>query len=276
MTQPSILSAMRHLIDEMAGPLASRLPIEIAPNRDGPIDRLRPRIAIEPTNMLTTVRLVRTPHASEGDQMVTEDIDLYLLDRSGAAARIAAMLATLEELLEQDRAIMLGGGDPERPAHRWFTCHPVMLEAARHWGWNLDDMVAPSEITQRDDAAVIVRNDTNILTPLLTAERDGATIHCGRYQRRRRLLCAHLSVMNGDAILAQYSDEDRPAVRIPGRWLPETLLDALPGRRMREVVDDTRLGPLLDLTIASAHRSGAGTTFEIESEAEPMERIVER
>lgn len=273
MTQPSTLSGARNLLDRLAAPLAARLPLDIAPNRDGPVDRLRPRAAVEPTNMMTTVRLIRTSHASEGGSYVMEDLDLYLLDGDEVATRIQAMLDLIGELLEQDRAIVESGGDPERPGHQWFTCHPFMLEAARHWGWDLDEMVRPSEITQTDGSSMIVRNDATILTPLLTATRDGATTHCGRYQSRRHLQCGHLSVLgpDGKAILAQYSDQDGPAVRIPDRRLPETLLTALAGRRVRDVVDDARLGPMLDLTIASAHSSSSGTTLEVESAIVSME-----
>lgn len=99
MTQPSTLCAARKMLDRLAAPLVARLPLDVAPNRDGPIDRLRPRIAIEPTNMMTSVRLVRTSHASEGGAAIVETMNLYLLDKEEVASRIDKVLGVVERLL---------------------------------------------------------------------------------------------------------------------------------------------------------------------------------
>jgi len=266
MTLPNVTSTARKLLDRLAAPVAAELPLDIGPNLDGAVDLLRPRIAAEPTNMTTVMRLRRSAHASEGTIGTYEDVDLYVLDPDEVEARFQAMIDQVAGMLRDDAAIAAEGGDPLRAGAKWFTGEAFMLEAARHWGWDPDRMIEPCEIVTADGTPAIIRNDSHVMTNLLTAERDGTTVQCARHTWRRHLSCGHLSVYAGDGktMLAQYSDHDFPAVRLPGQWLPETVLTALAGSRVRDVVDDARLGPMADLTICGAENGSGGITLRVE------------
>lgn len=265
MTQTKTLAKAQAMLARLAAPVSAQYPLVVVDEMDVVANPLRPRIKIAPTNGITTVKLVRDPCSCEGSARIEMKLNFYEQTNNEIEYQITQAINEVVGMLQIDAQIVSAGDNPLKPGHRWYTCYPFMIEAARHWGWDLDGMVMPAEIIGHDGGGVIIRNEREIMTNLLTGEADGAKLHCARSTYRHHLRCGRLSILgpDGKTSIAQYSDHDIPAVFIPNQQLPDTVLVAVEGRKIGDVIDDSRLGPMRDLKIKSARKNDTGLFFGV-------------
>lgn len=279
MSMSNIVSSTHKTLERLVAPIAAELPLTLVrlehgmPGFDSVGDSLKPRIAVVNRPNITTVRVIREAHVSEGFMNHNLDLDMYMLTKAEAEDQISEMIREIAKLLRDDAQMIQSGEDPFEPGYWRFTCQSFMLAAAQHWQWSLDEMAAQTRVATYDGGDIIVRGEKDILCDLLTSEIDGAQVRCTRTSYRRHLQCRQLSVLSPDhkTPIAIYSDQNAPSIHIPGHQLPGTVLIAAKGRKVGEIVEDKRLGPMRDLIITSAHNEdGIGVTFEVEDEIVPM------
>lgn len=197
-------------------------------------------------------RAVRTAHMTEGRS--DEEFDL---SRTRDPDELRAWVDDLRVLLEADAAIVAAGGDPMHAAPEHHVAHPLVVEAAKAYGWTPAEM-AESMLVHMGDGWRTTRSDRGAYTPMLTAEGPGFHVTFERMLRRRRVVCHRMLFSSLDGGRSVEIAE-RPAglhLIVWGTVVPDIMLDVMAGRRVGDVVDWSALSFMADEPVVSAHVEG--------------------
>jgi hypothetical protein len=245
-------NALRTAVEEL---VAAGHPCEVGSHGTPPEDG-RIRFVIEGT---PPTRIVRPPHITEGRE--AEEFDL---SRQRHPDELRAWVDELRGLLEADAAIVEAGGDPLRAGTEHHVAHPLVLKAAQAYGWTPGELAEPM-LVHLGDRWIASRSSHGSYTPMLSAEGDGFHVTFERILRRRRVLCERMlfaTAGGGRSVeIAQNTAGLRMIIR--GMAPPDTVLEAMAGRRIGDVIDWSALSFMADEPIASAHVEGGGMRTQL-------------
>lgn len=242
------------------------LPFEIAEHSPtGEVDRERMRIWVE-ENDLIKANVRRAAHVSEGDDSPILQIDAHMNTPAENAGIMRQWLETPRALMRQDLDIISEGYDPERPPARFHTCHPLLAEAIRLWGWDAEEVVKPTTI-HIGNGLVIARMENGLFTDMMQKEVEGGRAILTRRLLRRRVIVDSLIVIpatssDGSGPRVLFSEQDGMAmVSISSMVLPESALVAIRGRKVGEILDGGALRAFAGFTVEDVlEGSGGGMT----------------
>lgn len=239
--------ALRAMVDELAAAGHGCYVGEYGfPPEDGRI-----RFVIENT---PPARAVRPAHITEG--RVSEEFDL---SRTRHPDELRAWVDELRVLLEADAAIVAAGGDPMRAGPEHHVAHPLVVKAAQAYGWTPAELAEPM-LVHMGDGWRTTRSDHGSFTPMLMAERESFNVGFERILRRRRVLCDRMLFTSVDEARSAEVSETEAGLHLGIRGFvpPDTVLQAMAGRRIGDVVHWSALDFMADETIVSASVKGQG------------------
>lgn len=255
MTLGGVDRALMRRVSRQFDPYASEdLPMTLDAGERKPWSRLALGFKLEPVSGSgTAMRLVRNPHASEGDRWDAVVLDAWAGDPRDEDEKVAAAFATAARLLREDRKMVAAGEDPMLPPAHRHRCHHALPAIAAFNGWSMDDVVAPAMV---DDGPgrTAARSDDGIHTLSLVQGEEPDVVRLSRMLFRRHVSISYLTLRDADArsrmSIQMQETRHGTTLTIEGVQLPETVLGPAAGRRVGEIVSHPTLGPIEDLVVA--------------------------
>lgn len=202
-----------------------------------------------------TLSIWRTPHWSEGRDLEVVKISKAAhhnpggsptISRTGLSA-IDRMLATVAQLQSADRRILAAGGTTERPPLWAFRMHRTALDLVRHEKFDIDGMRRHGSDTYRNPES----------STLYTTENDeGAKV--SMWSRRLVVNVHELKTADRKLIFRTHHARLRNVLTIRHHVVPDTILSAMSGRGIGEVVAHPSWGDDAGMRITSARREDGG------------------
>lgn len=242
---------------------AEGLPISMADGPPATVDRLRPSVWVEDDG-LTSAIVRRSPHVSEGDDTLMCQIDVYRNDAEDVHGILDASLHEIARLLRQDREIVSEGGDPEAAPARHHRAHPLLVDALKAWGWDMEDAVRPTAVAGMG-GLVLARSENGVFTDLMADDIDGRSVMLTRRIVRRRIIVDSLSIMPPHGTSREepgilFSEQEGvPLITISRMVLPDSALASLQGERVGRILDGGAASAFAHHVIEDAWVSGGSS-----------------
>lgn len=270
MSQQKTAERVRRLVDEALSEwVAEGLPIQVeneAPRET--TDTLQIAMWIDDPQ-LTTAKVRRTMHVSEGEETSSFTVDIFTLDRKEAVESIRTWIEPVIHLLRQDVEIRQEGGNPAEPGARWHRAHPLLVEAIRQWGWNADDVVRGTSV-HTHKGLMFTRGWDGIYTDLMKGEVEGMQVVLTRRLNRRRVIVDSLTLTPEGGSSREnprilFSEQQGNGIlAISPMVLPDTAVTVLAGRKVGEVLAGGAAAPFAQFTIADIMTSDDTTMLILE------------
>jgi len=198
------------------------------------------------------MHLERTAHLSEGT--VRRRSVPFRMDDPDVDMRFAAFVEEACDLLRGDKEIVEAGDDPLTPSATHVGLHPLMAHVLRGAGVSKRRLLG----YRRNANDEVARNEHGIALKQVSVERDSGSLFLSHHMRHRRIHGTMHASCGTDVVSLAQTPEGLHLM-IADAEMPDTVMAALGGRRLSDVVSHPHLDGAPDTLVVDAERWTDGT-----------------
>lgn len=242
---------------------------EIKEALTGEPDPAKPSFVVT-SQSITTAKISRTSHHSEGSGYDTINIDLFADSNSEAIAKITKWLTPLLTLIKQDEEISRAGYEPTHPPAIFYQCHPFVRTVLEGLGISPDKYVTPN----MDSGGFPVQTTSGIMTDDVVVDYNGYRVRIYQILDRRQVKVESMTFIrlsDNQPMFRYWDNNGKAEFNFHKTKLSDTMISLMRDKRLSDLLEIVGMPELGEYPIKNIYNDGDnGFRVEIPYLLEPI------
>lgn len=226
----------------------------------GEPDPAKPSFVVTSQSM-TSAKISRTSHHSEGSGYDTINIDLFADSSEEAVAKIIAWLTPLLTLIKQDEEILRDGYEPMHPPALYYQCHPFVRTVIEGLGLDANQYVAPNMTA----GGFPVQTTSGIMIDDVVADHHGYRVRIYQILDRRQVKVESMNFNLSDnhPVFRYWDNNGKAEFQFHKTQLSDTMISVLKDKCLSDLLAIEGMPDIGKYQIKNIYNDSA-TSFKVE------------